>query len=96
MIDKTSPRMIDERLRDYRDSYELSAQKCLKSAPIGHIWSDQDFHSALPPLHGKTFVISSPSPAQAVGSDLFDQTALSNLAQRLVEAAKRAGADAPS
>jgi PmbA protein len=45
------------------------------------------------------FVISSPSTAsklssKSVNSDLLDQTALSTLAQRLVEAAKRAGADA--
>jgi PmbA protein len=46
-----------------------------------------------------SFVISSPSvlstlPDKKTGADLFDQTALSELAQRLVEAAKRAGADA--
>jgi PmbA protein len=45
------------------------------------------------------FVISSPSGASrlssdTVTSDLFDQSALSALAQRLVEAARRAGADA--
>jgi PmbA protein len=45
------------------------------------------------------FVISSPSNASPLSAktahaDLFDQTALSTLAQRLVEAAKRAGADA--
>jgi PmbA protein len=45
------------------------------------------------------FVISSPSAASSLSSkannsDLFDQTALSTLAQRLVEAARRAGADA--
>jgi PmbA protein len=45
------------------------------------------------------FVISSPSAAsplssKSVNSDLLDQSALSTLAQRLVEAAKRAGADA--
>jgi PmbA protein len=45
------------------------------------------------------FVISSPSPAstlssKSASSDLLDQTALSTLAQRLVEAARRAGADA--
>jgi PmbA protein len=45
------------------------------------------------------FVISSPSPAaklssKSVRSDLLDQSALSTLAQRLVEAARRAGADA--
>src|SRR5436305_3799787 len=45
------------------------------------------------------FVISSPSPlsplsVKSAHSDLFDQSALSTLAQRLVEAAKRAGADA--
>jgi PmbA protein len=45
------------------------------------------------------FVISSPSIAskrlaKSDQSDLFDQTALSTLAERLVEAARRAGADA--
>jgi PmbA protein len=45
------------------------------------------------------FVISSPSAASRLSSkpahsDLLDQSALSTLAQRLVEAAKRAGADA--
>lgn len=41
-------------------------------------------------------MISSPNAtsAQTDNSDLLDQSALSNLAQRLVEAAKRAGADA--
>jgi len=44
-------------------------------------------------------VTSSPSiasqlPGQSIQSDLFDQTALSTLAERLVEAARRAGADA--
>jgi len=44
-------------------------------------------------------VISSPSgasslSAEAVAAKLFDQTALTTLAQRLVEAARRAGADA--
>jgi PmbA protein len=37
---------------------------------------------------------SSISAAKSVNSDLFDQSALSSLAERLVEAAKRAGADA--
>jgi PmbA protein len=45
------------------------------------------------------FVISSPSAAaklssKSASSDLLDQSALSTLAQRLVQAAKRAGADA--
>jgi len=42
------------------------------------------------------FVISSPNATstRSDNSDLFDQSALSTLAQRLVEAAKRAGADA--
>jgi PmbA protein len=45
------------------------------------------------------FVISSPSAAspqlsKSAASDLLDQSALSTLAQRLVEAARRAGADA--
>src|SRR6186997_1607169 len=41
-------------------------------------------------MSGILFVNSSKAPAT---SDLFDQSALSTLAQRLVEAAKRAGAD---
>src|SRR6195952_2072478 len=50
-------------------------------------------------MSGILFVNSSPSTDQplsrpAATSDLFDQSALSTLAQRLVEAAKRAGADA--
>ncbi|MGY3105892.1 putative Zn-dependent protease [Bradyrhizobium sp. LM6.9] len=36
----------------------------------------------------------SPKDSSTSGRDLFDQSALSDLAQRLVEAAKRAGADA--
>jgi PmbA protein len=45
------------------------------------------------------FVISSPSTASSLSADeatakLFDQSALTTLAQRLVEAARRAGADA--
>jgi len=44
------------------------------------------------------FVISSPSQASPLSSeaasDLFDQSTLSTLARRLVEAARRAGADA--
>jgi PmbA protein len=52
-----------------------------------------------PSIRGILFVISSPSAAsplsaKAGNSDLFDQSALSTLAQRLVEAARRAGADA--
>src|SRR6266481_6081725 len=52
-----------------------------------------------PSILGTLFVISSPSAAsplssKAAASDLFDQSALSTLAQRLVEAARRAGADA--
>src|SRR4030088_2880266 len=50
------------------------------------------------PMIGISFVISSPSAASSLSSnptsDLFDQSALSALAQRLVEAARRAGADA--
>src|ERR1700726_2124722 len=50
-------------------------------------------------MSGISFVVSSPSTASPLShnpatSDLFDQSALSTLAQRLVEAAKRAGADA--
>src|SRR6266516_1103445 len=52
-----------------------------------------------PSILGILFVIASPSAASPASSkpatsDLFDQSALSTLAQRLVEAAKRAGADA--
>src|SRR4249919_1055348 len=50
-------------------------------------------------MSGILFVNSSPSTAsklspEAAASGLFDQSALSALAQRLVEAARRAGADA--
>jgi PmbA protein len=50
-------------------------------------------------MSGISFVISSPSTLPPLSpnsatADLFDQSALSTLAQRLVEAAKRAGADA--
>src|SRR5438067_442774 len=49
-----------------------------------------------PSILGILFVIASPSPmsSKAASSELFDQSALSTLAQRLVEAAKGAGADA--
>src|SRR3954452_11610018 len=48
---------------------------------------------------GNCFVISSPSAqsrlaAKSAPSDLLDQSALSALAERLVQAARRAGADA--
>jgi PmbA protein len=50
------------------------------------------------PMIGISFVISSPSAASSLApnatSDLFDQSALSTLAQQLVDAARRAGADA--
>ena len=54
---------------------------------------------ALPQIPGISFVISSPSVVSKLSRDvaaggLFDQSALSALAQALVEAAKRAGADA--
>src|ERR1035438_6325366 len=50
-------------------------------------------------MSGISFVISSPSTVSplspnSANSDLFDQSALSTLAERLVEAARRAGADA--
>src|SRR6478735_2050553 len=49
-------------------------------------------------MSGILFVNSSPSSASPLSasatSDLFDQSALSTLAQRLVEAGRRAGADA--
>src|SRR5260370_29367459 len=56
--------------------------------------------SFIPPsILGILFVIASPSAASPASSkpatsDLFDQSALSTLAQRLVEAARRAGAAA--
>jgi PmbA protein len=50
------------------------------------------------PIIGISFVISSPSAASSLysnaTSDLFDQSTLSTLAQQLVDAARRAGADA--
>ena len=50
------------------------------------------------PIIGISFVISSPSATSSLASnatsDLFDQSALSTLAQQLVDAARRAGADA--
>src|SRR5690242_8042439 len=47
-------------------------------------------------IPGILFVISSPNTSlpKSAESELFDQSALSQLAERLVEAAKRAGADA--
>jgi PmbA protein len=50
-------------------------------------------------MSGILFVISSPSlasalPPKTAEANLFDQSALSDLAERLVQAAKRAGADA--
>jgi PmbA protein len=71
----------------------------LKSAPIGHIWGAGRFAFQLPQSFRVSFVISSPSAASALSSKtpntaLFDQSALSALAERLVEAARRAGADA--
>ena len=52
--------------------------------------------AGLAPIPGILFVISSPntSSPKSAASELFDQSALSQLAERLVEAAKRAGADA--
>ncbi|MCA6111059.1 TldD/PmbA family protein [Bradyrhizobium sp. CNPSo 4026] len=50
---------------------------------------------ALSPFNVRNlFVNPSPSLAEKSATNLFDQSALSKLAQRLVEAAKRAGADA--
>src|SRR6185312_6068055 len=98
MIDKTLACMIDETLRRRRDSLGWHARKCLKSAPIGHIWWVYRFPPAPPQMPGISFVSSSPSASSTlsnkVDGGLFDQSALSALAERLVEAAKRAGADA--
>src|SRR5947207_5299310 len=64
-----------------------------------HIWWVCRFAPKPLQLSGILFVNSSPSTAPPLSrapatSDLFDQSALSTLAQRLVEAARRAGADA--
>lgn len=61
------------------------------------LWIQASFNPRL--ILGNSFVISSPSAASPLSSksttsDLLDQTALTTLAHRLVEAAKRAGADA--
>src|SRR5260370_12695716 len=62
------------------------------------MWWGSRSASELASMSGILFVNSSPSTASPLSSsatsDLFDQSALSTLAQRLVEAAKRAGADA--
>src|SRR5206468_4201854 len=62
------------------------------------IWCVWLSASEASPFFGNSFVISKPSTAsplsKAAHSELFDQSALSTLAQRLVEAARRAGADA--
>jgi PmbA protein len=73
--------------------------KCLKSASIGHISRLCRFFARARKKSGISFVNSSPSVAQTLSKTtssaaLFDQSALSALAERLVEAAKRAGADA--
>src|SRR5258708_2822948 len=62
-------------------------------------WIPRQASFNAPSILGILFVIASPSAASPASSkpatsDLFDQSALSTLAQRLVEAARRAGADA--
>ena len=100
MIDKTLARMIDETLREMPKMFGIWWRKMLE-IPV-----NQAHLMGLPicvpkplQLSGILFVNSSPSSASPLSkapatSDLFDQSALSTLAQRLVEAAKRAGADA--
>ena len=94
MIDKTLVRMIDETLREtaQMSGFRLAIhadQAHLVGSPIGGPSSS---------MPGILFVISSPSaaslPLKAANSDLLDLSALSTLAERLVEAARRAGADA--
>ena len=86
----------------------LNGQTCLKSAWNPHIWADgRTLQDALPfretgriaPSNRMNFV--SPPDVASVSrsktnpaSDLLDQSALTALAERLVEAARRAGADA--
>ena len=98
MIDKTLAHMIDETLRQCRKCLAFHTAKCLKSLRILHIWWGSRSTAALASMSGILFVNSSPSTTSPLSSsatsDLFDQSALSTLAQRLVEAAKRAGADA--
>jgi len=94
MIDKTLVRMIDETLREtaQMSTFRLAIradQAHLVGSPIGGPSSS---------MPGILFVISSPSaaslPLKAANSELLDLSALSALAERLVEAARRAGADA--
>jgi len=94
MIDKTLVRMIDETLREtaQMSGFRLAIhadQAHLVGSPIGGPSSS---------MPGILFVISSPSaaslPLKAANSDLLDLSTLSALAERLVEAARRAGADA--
>src|SRR5258707_1226069 len=98
MIDKTLAHMIDESLR-------RSAK--LSGIPRCNLLEIQGNQAHLvgwtclvpsPPISGNLFVNPSPSAVapsrKSATADLFNQSALSELAQRLVEAAKRAGADA--
>ncbi|MFN5408646.1 MAG: hypothetical protein ACK5CS_17375, partial [Bradyrhizobium sp.] len=96
MIDKRLPRMIDETLPICRQSDVPFA--CLLEVGVNRphfVWIESS--SSPPDIDRNLFVTSSPSaPASStsVHSDLLDQSALTALAQRLVEAARKAGADA--
>ncbi|MDU0957658.1 MAG: hypothetical protein E7A86_21165, partial [Bradyrhizobium sp.] len=88
--------MIDETLPICRQSDVPSA--CLLEVGVNRphfVWIESS--SSPPDIDRNLFVTSSPSaPASStsVHSDLLDQSALTALAQRLVEAARKAGADA--
>ena len=100
MIDKTLAHMIDETLREMPKMFGIWRRKMLE-IPVNqaHLVRSADLRAEPSSMSGILFVNSSPSTASPLSqapatSDLFDQSALSTLAQRLVEAAKRAGADA--
>src|ERR1044072_2615557 len=77
-------------------------QRKMLEIPVNqaHLRGPAGLRFPLSSMSGILFVNSSPSSTSqlsktsGVTSDLFDQSALSTLAQRLVEAARRAGADA--
>src|SRR3954449_8678437 len=96
MIDKRLPRMIDETLPICRQSDVVPALLLEVGVNRSHfVWIEPS--SPPPDIDRIVFVTSSPSAtasSKSVQSDLLDQSALRTLAERLVEAARKAGADA--
>ena len=101
MIDKTLAHMIDETLRQSRKCLAFGRRKMLE-IPVNrpHLMGLPILPPSMPLQFSGIFVCELFTIRRFAAfagfrtSDLFDQSALSTLAQRLVEAAKRAGADA--